>query len=233
VETISVNGWVIAVATAALSVVGLIGAVVPALNASHTSEITPGPANGRTMTAGHGEMRTAGLLVIAQIALVLPLLVAAMPLARTFSTLTRVNPGFRAERVLTLHLAIPRTRYEQDVDLARFCGRIVESVTALPGVESAGMVNRRPLVGSQVGGVTFEKAATPTRCLRIGDRQRQGTSRRWRSLFARDGCSTTRTRRIRSALASWTIASRARLREAEAWSADAFESVQTTPGWKS
>jgi putative ABC transport system permease protein len=71
-----------------------------------------------------------------------------------------VDPGFRADRVLSLHLAIPRSKYAEDVAIARFCSRIVDAVEALPGVESAGMVNRLPLVGAQIGGVTFERAAT-------------------------------------------------------------------------
>ena len=159
VESIAINGTVLGIATVALLLVGVIGAIVPALNASRVQATGVSPASSRTVTAGHRETRTAALLVVAQIALVLPLLVAAMLLARTLATLTRVDPGFHARGVLTLHFAIPRTKYEEDVDLARFCRRIIESVEALPGVESAGMVNRLPLVGSQVGGVTIEGAA--------------------------------------------------------------------------
>ena len=160
VESIGVNRVVIAVATAALMVAGVVAAMVPALSASRATAMTPSTPSGRTMTAGHREMRTAGILVVAQIALVLPLLVAALLLARTLSALTRVDPGFRADRVLSLHLAIPRNLYAEDVAIARFCSQIVDAVAAVPGVESAGMVNRLPLVGAQIGGVTFERAAT-------------------------------------------------------------------------
>jgi putative ABC transport system permease protein len=159
VENIAVNEVVIAVATATLMLAGVLAALVPAISASRPKNLIPNSSSGRTMTVAHRETRTAGILVVAQVALVLPLLVSAMLLARTFSTLTRVDPGFKADDVLSLHLAIPRAKYEQDVDIARFCTRIVDAVMAVPAVESVGMVNRLPLVGAQVGSVTFEGGA--------------------------------------------------------------------------
>jgi predicted permease len=108
--------------------------------------------------------------VVAQIALVVPLLVTAMLLSRTFSTLTCIGPGFRAENVLTLHLAIPRSKYADDQDVARFCSRVVDAVQALPGVESAGMVNRLPLGGvAQIGRVEFLSSAAAETTLPSSD----------------------------------------------------------------
>ena len=101
----------------------------------------------------------------AQIALVLPLLAGASLLLRSFSALVQVNPGFRPDNVLSLQLAIPRSKYAKDAEVARLCGRIVERVAALPGVASVGMVNRLPLAGAgQVNPVEFEspEAVKPT-----------------------------------------------------------------------
>jgi predicted permease len=44
-----------------------------------------------------------------------------------------------------MHVAIPRSRYPRDIDVAAYCKRIVDAVSAIRGVESAGMVNRLPL----------------------------------------------------------------------------------------
>jgi putative ABC transport system permease protein len=170
VEAIGVSGTVLLVATTALVLTGVIAAMVPALSASRARAMTVNAEGGRTTTGGRREVTTAGILVVAQIALVVPLLVTAMLLSRTFLALTRVDPGFRADNVLTLHLAIPRSRYPEDLDVARFCSRVVDAVQALPGVGSAGMVNRLPLGGvAQIGRVEFENSAAAETTLPTSD----------------------------------------------------------------
>jgi hypothetical protein len=101
--------------------------------------------------------RLRDLLVVAQIAATLWLVVGAALLMRSFVQLRQVDPGFNAERVYSLHLAIPRAKYPKDRDVAAFCARILERVQALPEVVSAGLVNRLPLAGgAQTGPVEFE-----------------------------------------------------------------------------
>jgi putative ABC transport system permease protein len=69
----------------------------------------------------------------------------------------RVDPGFRADNVVSLQLAIPRSKYPKDDDVAMFCGRLLQRITTLPGVVSAGMVNRLPLGGvGQINALEFE-----------------------------------------------------------------------------
>src|SRR5262249_16964344 len=59
--------------------------------------------------------------------------------------------------VYSVHLAIPRTKYREDRDIAALMRRILDRVESLPGVVAAGMVNRLPLAGgSQTGGIEFE-----------------------------------------------------------------------------
>jgi putative ABC transport system permease protein len=84
---------------------------------------------------------------VLQIALTLPLLVAAMLLTRSFLTLADVDPGFRPANLVSFNLAIPRSRYRTDDQVAAFCRQIVERVGAIEGVRAAGMVNRLPLGG--------------------------------------------------------------------------------------
>ena len=82
--------------------------------------------------------RTRDALVVAQIAATLWLVVGASLLLRSFAELRQVNPGFNAERVYSLHLAIPRGKYPKDRDVAAFGNRILDRVRALPGVTFAG-----------------------------------------------------------------------------------------------
>ena len=78
-------------------------------------------------------------------------------MVRSFNELRRVNPGFSADQVYSLHLAIPRSKYPRDADVAAFGNRILERISALPDVESVASVNRLPLGGqTQTGGIQFE-----------------------------------------------------------------------------
>src|SRR5207249_2414018 len=91
--------------------------------------------------------RVRDLLVVAQLAATLWLVTGAALLVRSFGELRQVRPGFNAERVYSLHLAIPRSKYPRDRDVAAFADHILDRVRALPEVVSAGLVNRLPLAG--------------------------------------------------------------------------------------
>jgi predicted permease len=71
-------------------------------------------------------------------------------LARSVLSLMNVDPGFSANNVLGLHMAIPRSKYRTDAEIAAFYRAIVDRVTALPGVTAAGLVNRLPLAGNDL-----------------------------------------------------------------------------------
>ena len=108
----------------------------------------------RSITAG-GQARN--LLVIAQVALTLILLLGAVLFARSFAALLQVKPGFSTEGVLTMHLAVTRAKYGQDARVADYYRRIVDRVESIPGVVAAGIVNRLPFSGiAQTGGIEFE-----------------------------------------------------------------------------
>jgi putative ABC transport system permease protein len=80
------------------------------------------------------------------------LLVGAGLLVRSFVNLLRVNPGFRAENVLTARLFLPYPRYEKYENRTRFMGELLPRLAALPGVESVGAINHPPLTGFSFGG---------------------------------------------------------------------------------
>jgi putative ABC transport system permease protein len=156
-ENIGLQLPVLAFAAAMLiAITGLVGAW-PALEASRgglaaaTADLTRG------VTGGARRARTRDLLLVGQIAATLWLAVGALLLTRSFAELKRVNPGFNPDRVYSVHLAIPRSKYRNDAAVAEFCRRVVERVQALPGVVTAGMVNRLPLAGgAQTAGLEFE-----------------------------------------------------------------------------
>ena len=155
VENIAINGPVLIVSSIFLALAGLIAALLPAAQAWRSDLMG---ASREDHCASAGSMRQArvrNILVVAQIALAVPLVTAGALLTRTFNTLTAIDPGFDATDVLTVHLAIPRSNYRDDKAVARVVGRYAERAAALPGVTAAGLVSRLPLAGG-VATITME-----------------------------------------------------------------------------
>ncbi len=145
------------------SVTILIISVAPVLltsvtHASRTDLATTLREDSRTSLGTSNKATIRNLIVIGQVALTVILLTGAGLLIRTFAALKDVKPGFHPQGVLSLHLAIPRNKYDGNNEVALFCQRVLEQVHALPGVEAAGMVNRLPLSGSSgMSSVEFER----------------------------------------------------------------------------
>jgi putative ABC transport system permease protein len=159
-ENIAVNVTVLLFSVATLVLTGLIGALLPAIQVSRSDFVTATREESRSFSAGPRESRSRSVLVIAQVALVLPLLTGASLLTRSFVALSQVDPGFRPSNLLSMQLAIPRSKYPSDRDVAAFSDRLVERVAAVPGVDSTAMVNRLPLAGvGQVNPLEFESPA--------------------------------------------------------------------------
>ena len=147
VDSIDVNGAVLAFSAGVLVLTGVIAGLLPAMHAWRAN--VPAATKGtRSATATREHVRTRNVLVVAQLALTLPLLVGAMALTRSFAALMAVEPGFQTHNVLTMHMAIPRTKYKSDEQIAAFYTQIVERVSAVPGIASTAMVNRLPLSGN-------------------------------------------------------------------------------------
>ncbi len=111
----------------------------------------------RSATGGRAQSRARSILVATQIALAVPLLVGAVLLTRSFEKLTDVNPGFRIDNTFTTLLAIPRSKYQDDRQVAAFTDRLIEQVAGIPEVASVGLVSRLPLGGvGAFGGLEFD-----------------------------------------------------------------------------
>jgi predicted permease len=106
-------------------------------------------------TATRARQRFRSALVVAELALAMVLLVGAGLFMRTFSHLNRLDPGFRAEGLLSMSLSLPRlaqpamdnsTADAQTVSAAR---RIRDAVQSIPGVEEVALSSDIPLSGSE------------------------------------------------------------------------------------
>ena len=130
--------------TAALTVVtALLCGILPALELSRPR----GEAlkEGARVSAGQRERRIFGALVAAQLAMAVVLLVGGGLLLRSFSRLMAVDPGFRAERVLTLATSLPAQAYRDAASVRGFYTRLVDDVSQVPGVSAVGASTELPL----------------------------------------------------------------------------------------
>ncbi|HZF29064.1 MAG TPA: FtsX-like permease family protein, partial [Gammaproteobacteria bacterium] len=100
---------------------------------------------GKGGTRGRGARTLRRGLVVAQIAISVVLLVGAGLLLASFRNLLRADPGFVGDSVLTAAFSLPQQRYADETALRSFADRLLGSIRALPGVESAGLTSNIPM----------------------------------------------------------------------------------------
>ena len=84
-------------------------------------------------------------LMVSEITLAIMLLVGAGLLVRSFVNLLAVNPGFKAENLLTARLALPYPRYQDRAQRQQFVEQLLPRISTLPGVKAAAVINHLPL----------------------------------------------------------------------------------------
>ena len=102
----------------------------------------------RGATVGRERHRVRNALVVTQIALALILLVGSGLMYRSFQALRAVDPGFRAENVLTAQITVPTAEIEGWEATAGFFRQLRDRLLAEPGVLEVGFAQGVPLDGS-------------------------------------------------------------------------------------
>ncbi|HTG36888.1 MAG TPA: ABC transporter permease [Thermoanaerobaculia bacterium] len=139
---------------------GLLFGLAPALQTSRT-DLSGVIRDGTKGSKGRGGTRARSLLVVAETALAVVLLAGAGLLIRSFSQLQKVDPGFKAERVVTFNLDLPEGRYEKGEQLRAFLGALQEKMAALPGVDVTGVTVDGMPFGGRVNVFDFRIAGRP------------------------------------------------------------------------
>jgi putative ABC transport system permease protein len=139
---VRVLGFVAILATAT----GIIFGLVPALRAS-----TPDVASALKQSARGSILapssRLRSLLVVAQVAMALVLLVGAGLMMRSFTRLMAIEPGFDPENVLTMRVTLPAAKYADRDRWIAFHEDLIQRVSSIPGVTAAGLNSALPLEG--------------------------------------------------------------------------------------
>lgn len=161
-DGVRVDGTVIGFAALVSLFTGLIFGLAPALQARAAGLMTTLRDGGRG-ASGATLARTRRVLVTAEVALALMLLVGAGLLVRSFAALQAVDPGFRTENVLSFRVSAGSARYPEPVHVRQFQAALLERLEALAGVESATgistlFLSRLP----NMGAVAIEGIAPPS-----------------------------------------------------------------------
>ena len=124
---------------------GLFFGAIPAWKYSRScTTVSLGPT--RSVSASRERHRSRNILVVAQVAMALVLLVCAMLMVRTFQQLRMVDPGFTdASTLQTLHIAIPETAITDQRMVTRVDNNIADKLATLPGVTSVGFAALGPM----------------------------------------------------------------------------------------
>ena len=160
---VRVDGRVLGFAALCTIVSTLVLSLFPALHGVRRDLAASLRSGGKGGGEGRGRRRLRDLLVVAEIALALPLLVGAGLMINSFVRLTNVDPGFDPERLLTMRLTLPAARYPNNApDVTGFYDEAVRRIGALPGVRSAAVTSNLPLDGRpSTNDFQLERRPTP------------------------------------------------------------------------
>ena len=156
-EALQLDFRVFAFAFAVSLISGLLFGIIPGIDAARTAPREPLQEGSTAARAGEGRGLARRILVVSEVALALVLLMGAGLLIRSFQRLVAVDPGFRADHILTAWIQFPNARYEKDEQKNQFFARLLDSVRAIPGVRSASADGFLPFAGIIAGtGVQVE-----------------------------------------------------------------------------
>jgi putative ABC transport system permease protein len=142
---IHINVRVLAFTFAASVLTGILFGLVPALQISRPDVQEAIRETGRGVSGSRRQSRFRQALIVVEVALSVVLLVGAGLLFRSFLRLQSVNIGFVSEHVWTAKLTPSGTNYKNQADYDKFYSQVLEKVSAVPGVQDAGVINTLPL----------------------------------------------------------------------------------------
>ena len=169
VYDLNLNWSVLAFAAGVSLAVGILFGLIPALQTGKVSFAVDLRAGNRVAT---GKERLRSVLVVAEVALTLVLLVGAGLLTRSLANLISVDKGFSSDSVLSFNLSTS-AKYATGADQTRFFESALERISRLPGVEAVGLTSQLPIAGGDtyggvdIEGFTFPPGQRPTAQKRI------------------------------------------------------------------
>ena len=142
------DGWVLGFTALCALLSGILSGLTPAVVLS-----VPGfnqSLREKSQSANPSSSRMRNALLVLEVSLAVTLLVGAGLMIKAFLHLQSVAPGFNPENVLTMEFLLPGPQYSEDEQLVRFYQRAMDSIRALPGIQSVSVVATPPLSGQKL-----------------------------------------------------------------------------------
>ncbi len=151
VEEIGMDRWVFGYTLAVSLLTGIVFGLAPALQASKPNLNELLKEGIRSSPAGFARDRVRSLIVIAEVALSLVLLIGAGLLMRSFVRLQNVDPGFDPRNLVAMRVSLPDEKYDGDEKVLGFYQHAFARIRQLPGVKQAGAIHVLPWSGDNSG----------------------------------------------------------------------------------
>jgi putative ABC transport system permease protein len=135
---------------------GILFGLTPALQLSLPNLGAVLSDEGRSGTGGRQRNRARSILVAAQVALSMVLLIGSGLLIRSFMRLRTVAPGFDAKNTLTAQTFLPPSVYPQPADRIVFYRNAIQHLQAIPGIASAAISTALPVLPTHATPARFE-----------------------------------------------------------------------------
>jgi predicted permease len=145
--TIGIDSGALAFTAAIALLTGMVFGGVPLVHVLRRDLNAVFRGSERTGTAARGAVWVRSTLVVCQFAFAFVLLIGAGLLTMSFARLTRVDPGFQPENVVTAQVALPRVRFGDDARARNFFADLLQRLSAIPGVKHAGATTYLPFSG--------------------------------------------------------------------------------------
>ncbi len=147
-QVIGIHGPVFLFSLVVSTLIGIVVGLVPAIQATR-GDLRTGLQEGSRRTA-RGTHITRRMLVIAEVALALVLLVGAGLLLRSIERLFSIPPGFDSSHLITMQVQVATPhRIQGDSAKRRFFAQVVDAVQRVPHVVAAGLTSELPLSGGE------------------------------------------------------------------------------------
>jgi putative ABC transport system permease protein len=151
---VKIDGSVLLFTIVITFLTGIIFGLFPAWQSARGTPYSGLKEGGPTSSASGSSGRIRQMLVVCEMALSVVLLVGEGLLMHSFLRVLGVDPGFHADRVLTMRISLPQETYSKPEQVRAFYREVVRRIESLPGVEAAGATAALPLSGLGGSGTT-------------------------------------------------------------------------------
>jgi putative ABC transport system permease protein len=144
-KEVGLDFWVLGFTVLVSLITGVIFGLAPALQASKVNINEALKEGGRSATSGSGTRSISNMLVIAEVAISLMLLISAGLMIKSFLQLRGLSPGFDVHHLLTVQIALPAAKYGEKPQQIQFVEQLTARIASVPGVQAVAMSNGLPL----------------------------------------------------------------------------------------